>query len=721
MAGDHRQAPIFIVLAIEMGVAAFVVLLGTTAVHLAPVRITAHLALGVPLLVWWLRFGIHRAVPLLTPIAVVLAAYAVVALFGQAPRAGLETLAVPACLAATYGAAYLTADRVRIRGAVNLAVALAATTWLTAIAGRWVWEKAEWVLLGGGVPPLDPLHHYVWLVGNAVPMLALVSLPFVASLRPGVARSILSRVFGVATVLVIVLSGGAIALAGIVVAIALFVALRRSGWRAGGMVVATAIIGALVAVPLLSPLVHELLPGALAARAILWQQTMQVFADHPILGSGPATFAVERLGYVEPFASPVIASQGHSMVLQLLAEGGILLGAACAGLAATLIGAVRSATARLRRWHHLVIACIGGLAATAVAESFHELMVPWFLCAILIGWLMSDVTDPAAPMRDPAPARWAVIAATLLTLPFVILADGARIASHAGGSAWTEGEHADAVRSFEAAVVMEPANPAHHLALGLVRAEAGDHDGSREAYQRALAMNPYDARASGGLAAVTDDGNTRIDLLAEAAARTESDPQYAWRWAEALESAGSHDEAINAYALAVMLEPLWLAELAETGRVSRRAVADAMPEILSRFGPAARVDPARIELDVALVMGAVTQDAPPAWRAVDVHRRGGGNRAVSLAGEAVATAPFDARSWQALAAVLPCSSPERARALSLEERTLNSFRRVSPRVLRNGERYYAMVPLGDYQPPSVRTPRFRLWPAPLVERCASTP
>lgn len=721
MRGGRGPTALLIVLAIEVGVAAFVVLLGTTAVHLAPVRVLAHLALGVPLLVWWLGFGIRQALPLMPPIAIVLAAYAVVSLFGQAPRAGLETLAIPACLVAAYGAAYLTADHVRIRGAASLAVGLAATVWLTAIAGRWVWEKAEWVLLGGGVPPLDPLHHYVWLVGNAVPMLALVSLPFVANLRPGVARAIVSRIFGAAALLVIVLSGGAIALAGIVVALALFIALRRPRWRSAGMVVAGTVTGALVAVPLLSPLVHELLPGALAARAVLWQQTMQVFADHSMLGSGPATFAVERLRYVEPFASPVVASQGHSMVLQLLAEGGILLGAACVGLAAALIGRVRSVSARLRDWHHLVIACIGGLAATAVAESFHELMAPWFLCAILIGWLLRDVTEPAASVPHRAMARWTVIAATVLSVPFVILADGARIASHAGGSAWAEGEHADAARSYEAAVAMEPSNPAHHLALGLVRAEEGDRDGSREAYRRALAMNPYDARASGGLAGVTDDVDTRIDLLAQSAARTESDPQYAWRWAHELESVGRHDEAVEAYALAIMLEPLWLAEVRETGPASRGAVAEVVPGILEQFGHAARVDVARVELDVSLVMDAVPTDAPPAWRAVDERRHGGERQAISLAREAVATAPLDARSWQALAAVLPCSSPDRAEALSLEERTLNSFRRVSAAVLRNGERYYATVPLGDYQPSSAETPRFRMWPAPVVERCSSMP
>lgn len=735
MSGAVRtRTPSVVVLLIELAVASFVVLLGTVALQTTPVRILAHVALALPLLVWWVGFGIRQPIPLLVPIAGVLTAYSATALLGGSPRGGLETAGIPAVLAAAYGAAYLTGDNPRIRGAVSLAVALAATAWLAAIAGRWVWEKAEWVLLGGGVPPAEPLHHYVWLVGNAVPMLALLTLPFVLALHPGPGRRVVLAVFVPAALLTALLSGGAIALAGIIVAISLFVALRNRRWRMPSLLLAGALTGGMVAVPLLSPVIHELLPGGLEARAILWRQAIAVFMDHPITGTGPATFAVERLSHVPSFASPVLATQGHSAVLQLLAEGGLILAALCVILAAMALTLFVHARRRMTSWHHLTLACIGGLAATLVVESFHELMVLWVLCAILVGWLMRDLAGLAGhaghagqmPGQGRMPgqgvARWAVIIATLISVPFVALADAARITSDTAQAAWADEDYDSAAASYATAAALEPDSAAHRLALGLVHAERGDREGARGAYAGAVKLNPYDARASGGLAAVTGDLETRISLLADAAARTESDPQYAWRWARELESIGRIEQATVAYALAVMLEPQWLVEINEAGPVHRSAIADALPRVLARRAQAARVDAEQVTLDVALIMGTLPTDAPAAWRAVDAYRRGDHEEAARLGRQAADTAPLDARSWQALAAVLPCSASARTNALALEERTLNGYRRVSVATSRYGERFYGIVPLGDYQPSSAETPRLRMWPGITIdEHCGAAP
>lgn len=715
-AANGSRTSLIVVLAIELAVASFVALLGTVALQMTPVRILAHVILAMPLLVWWIAYGIRQTVPLLAPIAIVLVSYGVVAILSESPRSGLETLGIPTSLAAVYGAAYLTGNNARVRGAVSLAIAFAATIWLVAIAGRWLWEKGEWLLLGGGVPPSDPLHHYVWLVGNAVPMLALLTLPFVVTLRPGPVRRILLAVFASAAVVVALLSGGAIALAAIAVGVSLFVSTRSPRWRRPALLVAGGMVIGMVAVPLLSPLVHELFPGPLEARGILWRQALAVFVDHPLVGSGPATFAVERLSHVASYASPVLATQGHSTVLQLLAEGGLVLASACAGLAAVLVALLRRGRLRMTAWHHLTIASLGGLASTLVVESFHELIVLWVLCAILIGWLVHDLGGRPPATHGSALARGAVIVATLVSVPFVALADAARITSDAAQSGWVNESYDDATTWYATTAALEPENPAHRLALGLVHAERGDLEGAREAYDIAVMMNPYDARARGGLAAVTDDPETRITLLADAAARTEADPQYAWRWGRVLEAAGRMEEATRAYALAVMLEPQWLSQIPELGPVRRSEVADELPQLLDRLGRAARVNVERVKLDVALIMETLPTHAPAAWRAIDEYRRGEFDRAAELGREAADEAPLDARSWQALAAVLPCSSADRATALSLEQRTLNNHRRVGVSMSRYGERYYGIVPLGDYQPSSAEAPRLRMWPGDILGR-----
>ena len=117
------------------------------------------------------------------------------------------------------------------------------------------------------------------------------------------------------------------------------------------------------------------------------------------------------------------------------------------------------------------------------------------------------------------------------------------------------------------------------------------------------ALNPGEPRAAGGLAALTDDPQQRIQLLRQAAANTYGDPQYAYRLGLAEAAAGDRGAAAMAFAHAVALSPqlFGLLPYDETG-VTRQDVADALDQVLAGEHRAAPILDQIARWDVALAM-----------------------------------------------------------------------------------------------------------------------
>lgn len=106
-------------------------------------------------------------------------------------------------------------------------------------------------------------------------------------------------------------------------------------------------------------------------RPAIWRDTWTMIADSPLIGTGPGTFRTAMLHY-QTADHTYIFNQAHNHALQVLAEGGLLLGVpiACAGVAF-----VAAAARRLRQdatglfW--IRAGAAAGLAAIA-AQSMWE-------------------------------------------------------------------------------------------------------------------------------------------------------------------------------------------------------------------------------------------------------------------------------------------------------------------------------------------------------------
>jgi tetratricopeptide (TPR) repeat protein len=240
-----------------------------------------------------------------------------------------------------------------------------------------------------------------------------------------------------------------------------------------------------------------------------------------------------------------------------------------------------------------------------------------------------------------------------------------------------------------------------------------------EAYERAIAAAPGDPR---GYAALADlaGGEEGIALLRDAAERTFGDPQFSLRLGIELASVGRTDDAMRAWGRAVALRPGLLRQLPyERTGITMDRVADEAMLTLEREPRPGPVEQLREIADLGLALDALPPEAGPAWLAVDAARDGDMTAATAFAEEAIAEAPYDARGYQALAAVaaFACDDEGEREALEIEARTRDPYAPVEAEPHPRREFIYREASLGPSQPPGA-TPGIEIerWPWPLVER-----
>jgi O-antigen ligase len=161
-------------------------------------------------------------------------------------------------------------------------------------------------------------------------------------------------------------------------------------------------------------------------RLIAWNVALRLFAGAPLLGVGPGEFggAAFALGLPEKLAGPEIWTTPHNLILQLLAETG-LLGAilVCAGLGLWLLDSARSflkvaqpadwwilacvsvellhAMVEYPLWyaHFLAVtALIMGVGAGSVIQA-SRIATPWILWPALVAGCVLLATHLAAYLR----------------------------------------------------------------------------------------------------------------------------------------------------------------------------------------------------------------------------------------------------------------------------------------------------------------------------------
>ena len=705
--------------ALQLWIVLFIVFFGAEVIHLEPgLRVITQVLYGVPLAAWALLRLRGPADRLDWAVLGLLGFYGVVSLLGRDRTESLGTLA----LATAYGVWFSLLRREQgMLGPVVIAIATGLSLSLAFNAYLAIQEKLEWYAAVGGAP-LEGVITFPWETVNALPVLVLLTIPFLVRLEAGPIRTLLASVAAASALVIIPISNGRAGYAGLVMAAIVFAALhpatarvaRRSSVRQLGLasLVAAGVAG-LIAVVIGPRFVDAL---STSGRLLIWEQALHMFGGSPLIGSGPGVYSWVRLEFPLPGASLLAVRLPHSVPLLTLAEGGVVMAVGLILALAVWAGAVAQ---NRRNWsgsERATIAALVGFVVASFVDDFSFLPAVTAGVLALAAWLV-----PASPTRTSP--RWLMPTllgvAALVSIPSVVNVDVARSLAQDARTAMVRDAYDTAATDFDAAAAAHPENGGYWLGLGMASAWAEDDARAIAAYERARSATPGDPRAYAALATLDLDTEP-VELLAAAADRTLGDPQYALRLGAALASAGRAEDAAQAWARAVALRPELIRRVPYVfANVSlEELAAEAARRIRLNPGPAPDADLHKL-WDLSLVTDELPDDADLAWRAVDAARNGDLTGAAQLADQAVADAPYNARAYQAAAAVaaFACDSPGEERALANERATGHGWKPLEPEPFARREFVFREASLGPSQPPNATgSLEIERWPWSLIDR-----
>lgn len=715
-----------VVLLVQLAAIAFVGLFGTVIPQFhSGVRIAAQLFVIPLVIVALIRAHRRPATPLDLPIMLGLFASLLVGVASADPTASIQGLGLVAAWALLFVVSVDIARREWLRSRIALAVAGIVATWLVILAVIWVGEKVTWVQLGGGMPNLfEATQSMIWLTVNVAPLLALLGAGFVAYVEPQAVQRVVALVLLAASVLAVPMSGGRAAWVGMAAALLLLL-LLGGGWKRAlsGSDRRLGRVG-LIGVPLLG-VIGAVFFGerifsmsGLSARWPLWEQAFRIAAADPMTGGGPGTFAWLRLGHADDYASRVPAILAHNVPIQTLADGGLVLLLVLGLLTLTFVVMMWRARRQLSTAGRVGIACVVGFGVTSLLDDHSSLPAVIAMVVVLGGWITAEVSPHVPSTRAPGWALPAVAAtALLISIPFVVRVDLARLEGDAGRAAAEGGAPETAAQHFERASELHPENALYRLEAGITSYLAGDGPAAHEHFERAVSLSPGDPRPLGALADLADDQRERIALLDGASRLTGDDPRYAYRLGLAL-LREHRASAIDALALSVVIEPTVLTALE---RDAGQGVADAViarareraPKLASRL----RISVERLSDDLALGTG--TTPAAPAHLAVARSLNGEPDDAWHLLARAIRDHPYETTTWDAGAylAHRECDAEAYRRYSLLRFWSPGGARTSrSPDVIQPAfDLPYREVGLGRYQPGGAERGEILLgWPAGLV-------
>lgn len=698
----------------------FVAFLGTALPAFDPVaRIVAQVAYVAPLAAWavWRLRGPRDELDLAILAGLVLTFAVSVASLDL--TGSLEALALALSVALLFWAMRELGSMAALRTSLATGSSLAIALWLLIAASTWVGEKVNWIAAGGGVPPLDSSRIFGWSSPNTFPAMMLLGLPIFLAAGPTVARRALLIVFVACSVVVLPFSVGRAGYLGIGVALVAYELLRGAPLvrnpRSRRVLAGVALLVGGGLVWLWVTRGEELTSSLLGTRISIWQQAISIFADRPLTGAGPSTFHWLRLEHAPDYGDRVGVYLAHNVVLQTMADGGLLLLLALGVVLVAFASVAWRRRDRADRWSRVALAALIGYAAASLFDDFSTFNAMTAMAVTLAAWVVGpSVARVAVPGRLALVAPAGVTFLGLVALPAVVAVAGARLDAQAARNAAVEGDWTAASERFGRASQQHRVDAAYHLGRGLVLAQSGDLAGSREAYEIARRQASGDPRPYGALAALSEDPEERLELLDLAARRTQRDPEYAYRLALERLAAGRTDAAASAFALAALIEPRLLGALPP--EIGFNDLTFAMVARLTALRNQGEVIDDTIAWELALANGRIAGEAGAAWRAVGLVVAGDTEGALATAREAVREQPYDPRSYHALryAAHAGCDEARRARAesiLALLDETDNTFDAVRE----SWDTAYREEGLGDYQPPkAVRMPELEPWPEALV-------
>jgi O-antigen ligase len=293
-------------------------------------------------------------------------------------------------------------------------------------------------------------------------------------------------------------------------------------------------LGAVIALAVVVGVV--LLPGVLfrggsggeALRLGYWQAALKMFAESPILGTGPGTWVAQRIRYTDVPANDYYIPHAHDIYIQTLAESGIV--GVLAGLVVLVVvgglvfRAIRSGDRGRTRMGWAAIFALAYFGGHQLLDFYPSLTASLIAIAIPIAWL--DAAEERALAERPAtegptPATAAAarrrLAANTLALggvAAVIVAAGVLRWSDSWAerhetavSAMNDGDYAAALEPARAAAAGDPAMTPYQVTLGLAASKTGHPAEAAEAFARGAAADDFPVSWLGLAAARVEFGD----------------------------------------------------------------------------------------------------------------------------------------------------------------------------------------------------------------------
>lgn len=510
----------------------YVVLLGGTAVgEMDPVLRAVNAVVGVAFVaVYVLRIASHTD-RLDRRILLTLLLFAGASVASAFPRQSLDALLA----ALTYVAAlYVARSALRSEGRrvalVQILIGLSAV--MTALtAARWLPTIIEWWAIADWrtIPPLNlNLGGQPWGHRHDLALLVAMLYPSWWIGHPSTGRRVVAVLFGVLALLVVVVDGSR------TLWIALFAAtsyqaipwiIRR--WRTRrGMRVALIVLLVVIAISLLvtglgAALVQRATNVAsIEARAAMWGPLIDLWLAHPVTGEGPGSFPwlLQLTGYFD--TNSWAPRHPDSVIVQLLAEAGILGAAGLVVLVSAVLPAIVRGRSASARWALMAFA-MAGLAANPTDFAFLvAVAIAWTAYAVPHGDVAANVQRAGRRSTTAALACVGVVAiayGTTLAAAFSYQRAGAYIAS-AG--------LADALPALNTAVALDPGMAIYVRQRGALHLLLDDAGAAARDLKRAVTLNPADDLGWRSLAlahARTGDRRASEDALARAVDLQRSD------------------------------------------------------------------------------------------------------------------------------------------------------------------------------------------------------
>ncbi|MBI2781881.1 MAG: O-antigen ligase family protein [Chloroflexi bacterium] len=589
-------------------------------IYAAPLRVVTMLSASATLGIWLVacvRSERWRPRSVLMPVVVAsLASLAISTAFSRVPRVSLEYLGYAIVLAALY----LLLVRLMAQAFFARRLLILATLlfWLIsgAFLGLVVMHWVDWWRELGrfAIPPLRP--NFEGLTYNnssaVLTMSALLSVPAAALVDPGTRRGKVALGAIVLTVgLVAFLSGsraGWLAI-GLTIVVAAAAALldrrRRSAIVAAGRVIvatrtarattsfvlAAAVLAAVVFTPAIVRRVSE---GGADARAQYAVTALRMFAESPVVGTGPGTWVIQRISATSVNEIDVYIPHAHNIEVQTLAELGVVGAVAgvvlVAFLARLVLGAIRDPDPLRRRMGWTSLLGLSYLGFHQLLDFYPNMPAVLFAAAIPVAFLDATSIPGTAlpPRRMPRLGGLVTIGAVLVALAGLLLQEVPALRAERAVQLLNGGDWVAAQADARAAADTDPAIGSYALTAGLAAARAGDH-GLASAYFERVAVGDDLPEAWLDLAAeqLAQGDSAGATASLEAAFRLgRQRPAVALGVADLALRMGVRDLAVNAVVSTLTAYPTLAADPWWASDVQRTAVlGDAVTRILATGSP----------------------------------------------------------------------------------------------------------------------------------------